>query len=185
MNVLKVHLNYKENLSNSIFSPKNKDSWEKMKEHAVSLGASELKWKIRKQFTALMPSADKPLTSKNNDTGKRWKGKLTDVVQKGKIDTYPGEGIVETHVHIKGTRKSGHGDWLGVVYNKGSFLHPGRWGRKKTHAVKGKKGNMQTNKYYRYRGSIQALDFFEKGQAGFDFTTSVDEILKRYIEGLS
>lgn len=150
----------------SIFTKRDSESWRQMKIKAVNRGAYRLKEKVKEKFVQKMPNADKPLTSKYN--GKRWKGKLIDVVRQGK----PGVMRTETYTnaHILGSRKSGHGDFIGLFYNKGTFKSPGRYGKGK---------NKQ------FRGDLEAQYYFQEGTRGFKFTDTVNAILKAQIDKIN
>lgn len=149
-----------------------------MREKAVSKGAYELKERMKKSFLAQMPAADRPLTSKfypQPGQGKRWKGKLINTIIQYKADVT--DDYASSAVSILSRRKSGYGDFIGLFYNKGNFRNPQRTGPKTTGRGKNKKENIN----YHKRGDLPALNYFEKGLSGFDFTTTVDDILKSYI----
>lgn len=173
MNVLKIELKY-EKKGETLFSPQKKELWNNIRKEAVGKGAYQLKMKIRKQLESELPAAANPLRSINPYTKKRWKGRLIDLPNQGKVDVY--DDRTETDVFLK-DRRSGYGSWIAIIYNKGNFLSPDRQGKKKGAF----KPNKQTNKFYHKRGNIRALDYFEKGQQGFEFSTTVNELLKRYI----
>ena len=177
-----VRISLKYDSSNSIFGPNNREMWRKMRTKAVAKGAYELKERVKQQFKSQLPAADKPLTSKFYPTpgqGKKWKGKLIDTVIQYKPDVT--EDSASTAVSILSRRKSGYGDFIGLFYNKGNFRTPDRTGPKTV----GRGKNKQTNKNYHKRGNLPALDYLAKGTKGFNFTATVDEILKSYIEQIS
>ena len=175
MNVFNITLGYAS--EGSIFSQKNKELWNKMRRSAIGKGAFLLKMKVRKAFESAMPSAARTFTKSKAPNGQKWKGKLSDAVQQGKVDMYEFYG--ETDVHIKGTRQTQSGSWIGLFYEAGT--DSGRYGKKTT----GRGKNKKKNSNYHYRGNLQGYHYLSKGSNGFEFSTTVEDILKRYIDELS
>lgn len=178
MNIFRINLDIDEDKQNSVFSSQNSQLWVNLRKQAVGRGAFALKMRIREKFESLLPAAANPLKSINPYTKRRWKGRLIDLIQQGKIDEY--DGYVQTDVMMK-DRRSGYGSWIGIIFNKGNFNSQDRVGKKK-----GKfKDKKDTNIFYHKRGNIAALNFFEQGYRGFDFSTTVDDLLSKYINQLS
>ena len=197
-NLFAINLKY-DSSGTSIFGPSNQELWKHLRRKAVGSGAYKLKMQIKETFERLMPAASKPITSKEPNTKKRWKGVLSNVVRQGHIDDLGSMGVF-TNVHILGTRKSGHGDFIGLFYNKGNFRSPDRKGKRRANrefrqgrkiANKGFYKAQQaqnfkpTDRNYHSRGDIEAYNFFEQGTQGFDFVTTVDKVLNSYIQQIN
>ena len=182
-------------VNDGIFPEMSKMMNRDIKKKALNRGAHRLKETIKETFVRMMPAANRPLTSKYN--GRRWKGKLVDVVRQGTPIVTDHRGI--TNVHLLGSRRSGYGDFIGIFYNKGNFRSPDRKGKRRANREfrAGKKISNKifyramkaqnfkaTDRNYHSRGDLPALYFLREGARGFKFTDTVEAVLREHIEKL-